>query len=285
MSTSVPPDGNNSGPPDMPPPMTPPPPMSRSDAPVSAESPKDLPSGMPPTGSPTSAEGVGTDAIITMPPTMVLPPESSEGTTLPPPTGPPTPSASQTTNPELEAAEDEAAVSNRKQLTAFKYATAILAVLSILLFIFTVYLNAQYNSLRDQTRGEIDSLTQQVQALQVAAGGVLATEAQEIGVLQDEVQRLQSQLEGTEKDLAKQSAALSGAQKDYQQLEKQAQKRQASNNDKLKAAEAEAELASRCATVAYSGLIAIYESFDVETIREVAAILRESSASCEQIIG
>ncbi len=285
MSTSVPPNGDNSGPPDMPPPMTPPPPMPRSDAPVPAESPKDLPPGMSPTVAPAPAESDSTNATITMPPTVVLPPESSEGPPLPPPSGPPTPSASQTSNPELEAAEDEAAVSNRKQLTAFKYATAILAVLSILLFIFTVYLNAQYNSLRDQTRGEIDSLTQQVQALQVAAGGVLATEAQELGVLQDEVQRLQSQLEGTEKDLAKQSAALSGAQKDYQQLEKQAQKRQASNNDKLKAAEAEAELASRCATVAYSGLIAIYESFDVETIRKVATILRESSASCKQVIG
>ena len=220
-----------------------------------------------------------------MPPTIALPPDQSKGAALPPPTGPPTPSASETLDPELEAAEDDAAVSNRKQLTAFKYATVILAVLSILLLIFSGYLNAQYNSLRDQTRGEIDSLTRQVQALQVAAGGVLAAEAQEIAVLQDEVQRLQSQLKGTEKDLSAQAVALADAQTDYQRLRQQAEKRQASNNDKLKAAEAEAELASRCATIAYSGLITIYESFDVETIREVATVLRETSASCKQVIG
>ena len=282
MSASLPPDRGESVPPDMPPPMAPPPPAPPPDPADSTGSPADPPSA--PAPPPAPADDVA-GSTIAMPPTIALPPDQSKGAALPPPTGPPTPSASETLDPELEAAEDDAAVSNRKQLTAFKYATVILAVLSILLLIFSGYLNAQYNSLRDQTRGEIDSLTRQVQALQVAAGGVLAAEAQEIAVLQDEVQRLQSQLKGTEKDLSAQAVALADAQTDYQRLKQQAEKRQASNNDKLKAAEAEAELASRCATIAYSGLITIYESFDVETIREVATVLRETSASCKQVIG
>lgn len=283
MSASLPPDRGESVPPDMPPPMAPPPPTPSTDPADSTASPTDPPSASEPP-NPASTDDVA-GSTIAMPPTIALPPDPSKGAALPPPTGPPTPSASETLNPELEAAEDDAAVSNRKQLTAFKYATVILAVLSILLLIFSGYLNAQYSSLRDQTRGEIDSLTRQVQALQVAAGGVLAAEAQEIAVLQDEVQRLQSQLKGTEKDLSAQAVALADAQTDYQRLKQQAEKRQASNNDKLKAAEAEAELASRCATIAYSGLITIYESFDVETIREVATVLRETSASCKQVIG
>ena len=282
MSASLPPDRGESVPPDMPPPMAPPPPAPPPDPADSTGSPADPHSA--PAPPPAPADDVA-GSTIAMPPTIALPPDQSKGAALPPPTGPPTPSASETLDPELEAAEDDAAVSNRKQLTAFKYATVILAVLSILLLIFSGYLNAQYNSLRDQTRGEIDSLTRQVQALQVAAGGVLAAEAQEIAVLQDEVQRLQSQLKGTEKDLSAQAVALADAQTDYQRLKQQAEKRQASNNDKLKAAEAEAELASRCATIAYSGLITIYESFDVETIREVATVLRETSASCKQVIG
>ena len=282
MSASLPPDRGESVPPDMPPPMAPPPPAPPPNPADSTGSPADPPSA--PAPPPAPADDVA-GSTIAMPPTIALPPDQSKGAALPPPTGPPTPSASETLDPELEAAEDDAAVSNRKQLTAFKYATVILAVLSILLLIFSGYLNAQYNSLRDQTRGEIDSLTRQVQALQVAAGGVLAAEAQEIAVLQDEVQRLQSQLKGTEKDLSAQAVALADAQTDYQRLKQQAEKRQASNNDKLKAAEAEAELASRCATIAYSGLITIYESFDVETIREVATVLRETSASCKQVIG
>ena len=282
MSASLPPDRGESVPPDMPPPMAPPPPATPPDPADSTGSPADPPSAPAPPPAPADDAAGST---IAMPPTISLPPDQSKGAALPPPTGPPTPSASETLDPELEAAEDDAAVSNRKQLTAFKYATVILAVLSILLLIFSGYLNAQYNSLRDQTRGEIDSLTRQVQALQVAAGGVLAAEAQEIAVLQDEVQRLQSQLKGTEKDLSAQAVALADAQTDYQRLQQQAEKPQASNNDKLKAAEAEAELASRCATIAYSGLITIYESFDVETIREVATVLRETSASCKQVIG
>ncbi|MCH9720256.1 MAG: hypothetical protein K0U60_10370 [Actinomycetia bacterium] len=221
-----------------------------------------------------------------MPPTVALGanPTTTNPPDLPPPHSPPLPSAATSYDPELEQKLDEAAESNRNQLTGFKIATVALSVLTVILVIFAVTLNNRYQSLVEETQNEITTLQQQVEALQVAAGGVLATDAQQIAKLQEELKALKSQLKGTEKDLNQQAQEITQDRKEYEELQEKADKRAASDAQKLKAADARADLASQCAVIAYQGLIEIYENFTTETLTEVAQILRRTGAECSSIL-
>lgn len=194
------------------------------------------------------------------------------------------PSAATSYDPVMEQKLDEAAESNLNQLTGFKIATVALSVLTVILIIFAVTLNNRYQSLVEETQNEIATLQQQVEALQVAAGGVLATDAEEIAKLQAELKALKNQLQGTEQELEQQANQIAQDRKDYEELQAKADKRQATTQDELKAANARADLAAKCAVIAYQGLIEIYENFNTETLTEVAQVLRQAGSECSTIL-
>ncbi len=219
-------------------------------------------------------------------PTEVMPPVPPNP---PPPAGPPNAPAGggQPRNP----AEEEAAISNRKQLTGFKIATVALAVLSIILLIFAFTLNSRYNDLQAQSQAEIDGLEQQISALQSEESAIRSDATEKITRAQAEINKLADELRLDKQALKAEDRQLNKAHRQYQRLlakEKREQQRSANNEASLQtqldAANARADLAEHCAAIAYSGLTKAYQEFDVETVRQVGRWLNEASNECQDVV-
>lgn len=202
----------------------------------------------------------------------------------PPPSGPPTPPSGRPTPPPRNPAEDDAAISNRKQLTGFKIATVVLAVLSLILAIFAFTLNKRYNDMQAQTQSEISGLQSQLSALESEESALKTADANKIAELDAEIKKLQNEVKVDTKALKQEDRQLTKAHKQYQKLQQKAASEEATLNDKLKAAQAESDLAQHCASVAYSGLVRAYEDFDYETLKEVGKQLNEASDECKNVV-
>jgi hypothetical protein len=218
-------------------------------------------------------------------PTRVLPQTPPNP---PPPSGPPSsPAGAQPRN----TAEDEAAESNRKQLTGFKIATVALAVLSVLLIIAVFTLNNRYNDSQAQAQAEIDGLEQQISALQSEESAIKSDATKKIADAQAEINKLANELRVDKRALRVEDRQLTKAHNEYTRLQAQEQKEkqesanaQASLKTQAEAARSRAELAEHCAAIAYSGLQQAYEEFEVETVKQVARWLSEASDRCSQVV-
>ncbi len=215
-------------------------------------------------------------------PTQALPPQANPPhPNPPPPAGAPAVVAG---DPLPDPAEDEAAASNRKQLTGFKIATVSLAVLSVLLLIFGFTLNSRYNDLQAQTDAEVTGLEAQISALEADESRIKADDAEKIAAAKANIKKLAGEVKAERKALKAEDRQLDKAHREYEQFKAQAAQEGANLQTQLDAANAEADLAKHCAAIAYSALVRVYEDFNTEAISRVGRQLDNASAQCADVV-
>lgn len=167
----------------------------------------------------------------------------------------------------------------------WKIATGVLALTTIGLGAWGLSTNSKLNDLQASTDQEIAALQQQVQQISETAGKKESEQAKEIAALRGKVSEYKGNLKVDTAKIKQESGEINQLSNEYKAAQARAQRKEGNLQAQLTAAQAEAALAKKCASVMASGLIKIYE--DVPTIvtyKEVDAVLKEASADCGDVV-
>lgn len=167
----------------------------------------------------------------------------------------------------------------------WKIATGVLALTTIGLGAWGLSTNSKLNNLQASTDQQIAALQQQVQQISETAGKKESEQAKEIAALRGKVSEYKGNLKVDTAKIKQESGEINQLSNEYKAAQARAQRKEGNLQAQLTAAQAEAALAKKCASVMASGLIKIYE--DVPTIvtyKEVDAVLKEASADCGDVV-
>lgn len=215
-----------------------------------------------------------TQRIPTTPPTgQPVAPAAGPGAPVPGPTGQP------------EAPRPAPHQAPKDTSMPWKVATGVLALTTIGFAIWGFNTNSKLNNLQASTDQQIQSLQAQLNSEESAAGKKEAEQAKEIEALRNNVSEYKGNLKVDTKKIKQESAQIAQLNQRYQNAQRVAAQKEGNLQAQLNAANAQAALAKKCASVMASGLLTIYQDVPtVVTYKEVDAVLKQASNTCGDVI-
>lgn len=214
------------------------------------------------------------------------PPAAGPATTAMPPTPAPGGAAGDAAPPGMRPVPGRPAPgSGDRSGTAWKIATAVLAVTTVVALIWGYMATKNASDTQAQMQSEIDTLKAQVSGEESAAAKKAREAAAELQKYKAQVAALKGSLRVNISDLKSETQQLRKQRAQYEKAQQAAAQQDATLQDQLKAANSKAALAQHCASVMATGLTRLYEDVpDVIDYRAVAVVINAARAPCAGIV-
>ena len=173
---------------------------------------------------------------------------------------------------------------SNKQLP-WQIATIVLAIATIGFAIWGFNTSNQLSEEQASAQQQIAELQQQLTDAEKSASVKEAAEEKLIASLRSKADEYKSKLKVDTSDLKSDAAEIKKLEQEYDDAQAEAKKKEDDLEAQLKASQAEAALAKKCANLMANGLMKLYESKPTSAIfKEIDQLLSDASAACGKVI-
>ena len=167
----------------------------------------------------------------------------------------------------------------------WQVATIALAIATVGFAIWGFNTSNQLSEEQASAQQQIADLEQQLTAAENTASVKEAAEEKLIESLRSKADEYKSKLKVDTSDLKSDATEIKKLEQEYDDAQAEAKKKENNLEAQLKASQAEAALAKKCATLMANGLMKIYESKPTSAIfKEIDQLLSDASAACGKVI-
>ena len=167
----------------------------------------------------------------------------------------------------------------------WQIATIVLAIATIGFAIWGFNTSSQLSEEQASAQQQIAELQQQLTAAEKTASVKEAAEEKIIESLRSKADEYKSKLKVDTSDLKSDATEIRKLEQEYDDAQAEAKKKENNLEAQLKASQAEAALAKKCANLMANGLMKIYESKPTSAIfKEIDQLLSDASAACGKVI-